>query len=173
MNEKTRKLVTVGVLIAVEVAAGRLVSISLPAVKSGCAFLPLAVIAMLYGPVWSGAAAGISDILIALLGSFGYFPLLTIPAILTGIIYGFSFYRKPISLPRVTLTVLCDSVFVSLLLKTYFLTFQSGLDYLALLPGRAIQNLITCPLQIICIRFIARRIALLAGGSAYRSGEHK
>lgn len=166
MNEKTKKLVTVGILIAVEVIAGRFISISLPTTKIGFAFLPLAVIAMLYGPVWSGAAAGISDILVALMGGFGYFPLLTIPAVLTGVIYGVAFYRKPITIPRVALTVLLESVFISLLLKTYFLTLQCGEGYLALLPARGIQNLITCPLQIICISLIANRIKLLIEGRA-------
>lgn len=169
MNEKTKKLVTVGMLIALEVAAGRFISVSLPTAKIGFAFIPLAVIAMLYGPVWSGAAAGISDILVALMGSFGYFPLLTIPAVLTGVLYGAAFYRKPVSVSRVAFTVILDSVFISLLLKTYFLTLQCGKGYLILLPGRVIQNLITCPLQIICIYFIAHRIALMIGRRSHHS----
>ena len=95
MNSKTKKIVTIGALIAAQVIAGRFLSISLPLVKIGFAFLPLSIIAILYGPVWSGIASAVSDFLVAMMSPFGYDPLLTIPAILSGVIYGVFLYRKP------------------------------------------------------------------------------
>lgn len=173
MNQKIRKFVTVGMLIAVEIILGRLLTIALPTVTINFSFLPLAIIAILYGPAYSIPAAAICDILIALLGSYGYFPPMTVSAILTGAIYGVFFYRKPAGLLRVSIVVLCESVFVSLLLQTYWLTMLTGKGYIALLPARVIQNLITCPLQIVCIRFVGFRIARLVGGNAYSIREKK
>lgn len=169
-RNKTRKLAVVGVLIAAEIIAGRFLSISLATVKIGFAFLPLAMIAILFGPVWSGAAAAVSDILIAITSGFGYFPPITISAVLTGVIYGIAFYRKPLSLPRVAVTVVLENVFVSLLLQTFWLTMISGKGFFALLPIRALQNLITCPLQIVCIRYVAANIARVIDGGMLRSG---
>ena len=81
MNSKVKKIVVIGMLVAAQVVAGRFLSISLPIVKIGFAFLPLVIVAMLYGPVWGGVAGAIGDILVAVLGGFGYFPPMTISAI--------------------------------------------------------------------------------------------
>lgn len=170
MNQKTKKMITVSMLIAIQVVAGRFFSISLPIVKIGFAFLPLSVIAILYGPIWSVAAAAIADILVALMGSFGYFPPMTISAILTGLIYGVSFYRKNLSLKRVCITVICENLFISIILQTFWLTLLNGKGYFALLPTRLLQNVINCPTQIICIKFVAYRIAGLMDHSLLRQG---
>lgn len=158
MNSKTKKIVTIGALIAAQVIAGRFLSISLPLVKIGFAFLPLSIIAILYGPVWSGVAGAVSDVLVAMLGSYGYFPPITISAILTGVIYGVFLYRKPADIRRVGLCVLCESIFISVILQTVWLTILSGKGYFVLLPTRLLQNLITVPIHIFCIRVIAYRL---------------
>ena len=49
MNSKVKKIVVIGMLVAAQVVAGRFLSISLPIVKIGFAFLPLVIVAMLYG----------------------------------------------------------------------------------------------------------------------------
>lgn len=159
MNRNVKKVVVIGMLLAVQVVAGRFIAISLPIVKIGFGFLPLTIIAILYGPVWGGIAGAIGDILVAVLGPFGYFPPMTISAILSGVIYGLFLYRKPASTRRVILCVLCEGIFVSLLLQTYWLTLLTGKAYLILFPTRVIQNLITIPINIICIRMVSYRVA--------------
>lgn len=158
MNSKVKKIVVIGMLVAAQVVAGRFLSISLPIVKIGFAFLPLVIVAMLYGPVWGGVAGAIGDILVAVLGEFGYFPPMTISAILSGVIYGVFLYRKPADIRRVILCVVCESVFISVILQTFWLMLLTGKGYLVLLPTRIVQNLITIPIQVLCIRLVAYRV---------------
>lgn len=161
MNSKTKKIVTIGALIAAQVIAGRFLSISLPLVKIGFAFLPLSIIAILYGPVWSGIASAVSDFLVAMMSPFGYDPLLTIPAILSGVIYGVFLYRKPANIWRVSLCVLCDSLFISLLGKSWLLSMKYGNPYLVVFSTRLLQNCITLPVQIFCIYMVSYRLVEL------------
>lgn len=157
-RETLKKLVIISMLIALQVVLGRFVSISLPLVKIGFGFIPLTIVAILYGPVWSAAAAGITDILVAVLGPYGYFPPMTISALLSGAIYGLFLYRKPASTKRILLCVLCESILISVLLQTYWLTFLTGKGYMALLSTRIVQNLITIPICVVCIRLISYRV---------------
>ena len=170
MNQKTKKIVTTAMLITLQVIFGRFLSISLPTVKIGFSFLPLVIIAILYGPIWCGAAAAIGDVLVALLGSFGYYPPMTIAAILTGIIYGVFFYHKEANIWRVSIAVICESVLISIILKTYLLSLLMGDNFWVLIPERIFQNLVTCPIQIICIRFLAYRISNMVVHGAYNKG---
>lgn len=98
--------------------------------------MPLVIIGILYGPIWCGAAAAIGDVLVALLGSFGYYPPMTIAAIMTGVIYGVFFYRKEANIWRVSIVVVCESLFVSIILKTFLLSLLMGDNFWVLLPER-------------------------------------
>ena len=153
-----KKMTTIGMLLALQLAAGRFITISLPTVKIGFSFLPIAITAILYGPMWGAATAAMGDILLALLGPYGYYPPMTITALLTGALYGLLLYRKPANTVRVTICVVLQSVLLGLLLQTYWLSLLTGKGYLAYLPSRVLQNLVTIPLHIFCIRFIGYRL---------------
>lgn len=72
-------LVSVSALIALEVILSRFLSIATPVVKIGFGFVPIAVCAMLYGPIWAGAAGALADFLGATLFPIGaYFPGFTL-----------------------------------------------------------------------------------------------
>lgn len=73
-----RTITHVAALIAIEIVLSRFCSIATPIVKIGFGFVPVAVCAMLYGPVWAGAAGGLGDFIGAILFPIGgYSPLLT------------------------------------------------------------------------------------------------
>ncbi|MBS5522742.1 MAG: folate family ECF transporter S component [Clostridiales bacterium] len=158
MTNTVRKITILGMLLAAQVVAGLFVSISLPIAKIGFIFLPIAITGILYGPIWCGLSAAVGDIIIAMLGPYGYFPPMTISALLSGIIYGIFLYRKKANTARILVCVLTESILISVILQTFWLTLLTGKAYLVLLPARLLQNLIVIPVSVICIRIVAYRI---------------
>jgi len=146
-------------LIACQVITGRYLTISTLFVKIGFTFLPIAISAILYGPVWAGIGAAIGDIIIAMLLPYGYFPGFTVSAFLTGAFYGLFLHRKSANILRITCCILVINISVSIFLQTYWLYSLTGQGYLVVLPMRIIQNVIMTPIQILGIRLIAYRVA--------------
>lgn len=70
----TKVLTTLGVLIATEVVLSRFLSINAWNIKIGFNFVPIAIAAILYGPIAAGAVAGIGDFLGAVLFPIGPYP---------------------------------------------------------------------------------------------------
>ena len=166
MNTNTKKIIIIGMLIACQVVTGRFLTISTLFVKIGFTFLPIAILAILYGPVWAGVGAAMGDIIISMLLPYGYFPGFTVSAFITGTVYGFFLYRKSANIWKITCSVLAINIAVSIFLQTYWLYLLTGQGYLAVLPMRIIQNAIMTPIQIFGIRRIAYRIAKIELRSA-------
>ena len=83
---------------------------------------------------------------------------MAITALLTGIMYGLFLYRKLANTPRICACVILQSILLSVLLQTFWLTLLTGKGFMILLPTRLLQNLVTAPVQIVCIRFIAYKV---------------
>lgn len=161
MNAQVKKIAMIGMLLAVQVVAGMFFSIKLPLVTIGFIFLPLSITAILYGPLWGGAAGVMGDFLIASLGPYGYYPPMATTAFLSGCIYGLFLYRKPLTTKRIIACVVVESLLCSVLLQTYWITLLSGRGYFALMPLRLLQNLLVSPVSVICIRLVAPRVVAL------------
>ena len=159
MNTSIKRVIIIGMLIACQVITGRYLTISTLFVKIGFTFLPIAISAILYGPVWAGIGAAIGDIIIAMLLPYGYFPGFTVSAFLTGAFYGLFLHRKSANILRITCCILVINISVSIFLQTYWLYSLTGQGYLVVLPMRIIQNVIMTPIQILGIRLIAYRVA--------------
>ena len=159
MNTSIKRVIIIGMLIACQVISGRYLTISTLFVKIGFTFLPIAISAILYGPVWAGIGAAIGDIIIAMLLPYGYFPGFTVSAFLTGAFYGLFLHRKSANILRITCCILVINISVSIFLQTYWLYSLTGQGYLVVLPMRIIQNVIMTPIQILGIRLIAYRVA--------------
>ena len=147
---KTKSLVTMAVLLALAVVLG-FVSVQVTeSLRVGFSFLPNAVSGQLFGPVGGMLVGGLADILKYLVKPTGpFFPGFTISGILGGLIYGLTLYKKPTTLPRVILCMTLISVFVNILLNTYWLTILYGNSFLAIWQARIVSNLITLPINII------------------------
>ena len=79
-----KKLIQISLLIAIEVILTRFCSINTPIVRIGFGFLPIAIIAMMYGPLSAGISYAIGDILGMMLFPTGsFFPGFTLTAFLT------------------------------------------------------------------------------------------
>jgi ECF transporter S component (folate family) len=123
--------------------------------KIGFGFLPIAVCAIMYGPLWAAAAGALADIIGAVLFPIGpFFFGFTVSAALTGAVFGLFLYKRRGNWGRIAGAVSINCLGISLLLSTFWLTVLSGSSFLALLPTRVVQNLIMIPVQFIALRLI-------------------
>ena len=154
-------LVQVSLLIALEVVLSRFCSIATPVSKIGFGFIPLAVCALCYGPIWAGVAGGVADFVGAVLFPIGpYFPGFTLSNALMGVVFGLFLYRKTPRWWHLAGAVAVNCIGISLCLSTYWLTLLGGTPFLALLPTRILQNLVTIPLQFLVLRLLQRPVLL-------------
>ena len=95
-----RTITTTGILLAMAVAIRSLAIHITPDLRIIFTFVPLCVIAMLYGPVICGMSALALDIIGYVIdnrGARGYSPQLALVIVLMGVIYGCFLYREKIS----------------------------------------------------------------------------
>lgn len=154
-KNSTSQLVTIAVFIAIEVILTRFLSIQTPIVRLGFGFLPVAMLAILYGPIWAGVAYAIGDILGMLIWPSGsFFFGFTLSAFLTGMIYGFFFKNHDVRLPKVLIACACVCFVINLGLDTVWLSILQGQAYLAILPARVIKAAIAYVLQVTLIPIV-------------------
>ena len=147
-----KKLIQISLLIAIEVILTRFCSIQTPIVRIGFGFLPIAIIAMMYGPLSAGIAYTIGDLLgVALFPSGAFFPGFTLTAFLTGVVYGVFLYNKPVTWTRIVGAVLVIDIILNLGLDTYWLSILMGKGLIGLLPTRLLEEAIMIPLRVITI----------------------
>lgn len=155
MNEKrisTEKLVTMALMIALTIVLSKLLSINILILRIGFGFLPIAILAILYGPWWAGIGYAIADLIGAwLLPTGQFFPGFTVSAFLTGIIFGLVLYRKEVTIWRALIASALVCLIVNLLLNTFWLTFIIGKGFGVLLASRAAKELACFPIMALLI----------------------
>ncbi|MCL1877899.1 MAG: folate family ECF transporter S component [Defluviitaleaceae bacterium] len=179
-HSHTKKIVIIALLIAIEIILTRIAVIQIPPgaaiVRISLGFICIAIIAMLYGPVFSAIAAVIADVVgVMLLPTGGvFFPGFTISALLIGIIYGLLLHKQPVPFWKVCVTAGIVTIGINFFIDTLWISIiphwgyivsgdtsidgelfeRVGTAYIALIPVRIIRTAIMLPLQIVCIRFI-------------------
>lgn len=148
--KKTRVLVFLSLLVAMDIILVHIVPvIQYDIIRISFGFVPESFSAMLFGPWIGGLGAVVADILGMIIAPKGaYFPGFTLSAFLTPLIYGLFLYKKPKTMLRISLAVVCVTLFVDIGLNTYWLTILLGKGYLALLPARLIKSAIMAVVQI-------------------------
>ena len=153
-----RTLAQLAVLVALEVVLSRFLSINLWSNKIGFAFVPVAVTALLYGPVTTGATAAIADLIGALLFPSGpFFPGFTLTAFLNGMVYSAAFHRRATA-PRILAAVVVREMGFSLFLNTLWISILYDSAYWPLLLTRVWQCVIMVPVQFTVILIIAKAL---------------
>lgn len=163
MNKKfnVKKLVQISLLVALEIILTRFCSIQTPIVRIGFGFLPVCIIAIMYGPLSAGVANAIADIMgVTLFSTGGFFPGFTLTAFLSGITYGLFLYNKPITWPRIIGAVLTTGLLLHLVLDTYWLSILMGKGFIALLPARILKQAIMIPVQTMAIGLVWKKIII-------------
>ena len=144
--------------IALEIILTRFCSINTPIVRIGFGFLPVALVGILYGPVWAGVGYMIGDVLGYLMFPTGpYFPGFTLTALLTGLVYGYILYKKQITWKRTLFAAAIVCCVLNLCLDTLWLQILYGQGILVMLPGRLLKVVIMVPTQTFLIRFVWNR----------------
>ncbi len=172
----TRMLVTLSVLVALQVILTRFCSFNAWNVRIGLGFTALVVAAIFYGPVAAATVGGLGDLIGSIAFPTGpYFPGFTLTQVLMGLVLGFALYRKYTGaaaesgvspdtgssalysgtqlsqLLRVVIAVLINQCVFSLLLNTMWISLVYGSSFTGLLATRALQAVVTAPIQIIII----------------------
>ena len=160
-NNSVKKLVEISLLIALEVILTRFCSINTATLRIGFGFLPIAIIAMMYGPLSAGVAYALGDLLgMMIFPSGSYFPGFTLTAFLTGIVYGVFLYNKPKTWPRIIGAVLTVCLVINLGLDTLWLSILMGKGYIALLPTRIMKAVLMIPVQTFIIGIIWKKVVV-------------
>lgn len=162
-SKSALKIANIALLIALEIVLSRFLSISTPIVKVSFSFVPLSMLAMLYGPFYAAAGAAIADIIgVAVFPLGAYFPGYTLTAALTGLTYGLLLYRRPKSWGRILMAVLIVGLLLNLGLNTVWTQMTTGKAYMALLAPRVVKSLVMVPIMTLLIRFAWEKLCPLA-----------
>jgi Predicted membrane protein len=152
---KTRSVVFMGLLIAMEVILTRYLSIETPIVRIGFGFLPAVISCIMFGPLPGGIMGALSDIIGMIVFPKGaYFPGFTLSAFLSGVIYGFILYKKPVSFIRISIAVLIVTVFVDLGLNTLWLTMIMNKAAAAIIAPRLLNSVAMLPVKVISVKTV-------------------
>ncbi|MCH3904716.1 MAG: folate family ECF transporter S component [Lactobacillus sp.] len=145
-----QQLVFLGILVAINIVFQRF-SFGPATVKVGLGFLGSMLLAYFYGPWWGSLGAAATDLLSsAIFGQEGGFFLgFTFSAMLAVFIYGWFLYQKPIKLWRIAAATILVTIFVNMLLNTYWLHLMYGLNLKAAFAQRLLKELITPWFQIL------------------------
>ena len=159
----TRKLVFVGILIALDVILTRFFSITTPIVRVGFGFVAVSLGAMLYGPIIGGVVGAVADLIGMMLFPQGtYFPGFTISAFLGGVIYALFLHKKPKTIINIALAVLTITIVVNLGLNTLWLSMLTGNAVFAIIMPRIVKQLVLLPIQVLTIyitwRYVGEKI---------------
>ena len=161
MQKKNRlaMVITMALLIAIEVVLTRFLSFNTQFLRIGFGFLPVAVMGMMYGPVWAGIGYAIGDVLGMLIFPSGpYFPGFTLSAFLTGLVYGLLLYKKEVTWQRTLIASLIISVVINLGLDTLWLSILYGKGYIPILVGRLVKFPLAVAIQTVLIPLVYKLV---------------
>ena len=158
-NTKIKKMVILGLMLAIEIVLSRFLSIQTATMKLAFNFIPVALVALMYGPIYAGCVAGLGDFIGAMLFQIGpYFPGYTLSAFLSGIIYGLFLYGRKATVLRSFLAALCSLTVCSLGLNSLWIYLTtSGVTLIGLMPQRLVQYAVMLAMQTIVVAVLAKQ----------------
>lgn len=164
-HEKTKKLTTLAILVAMHIILSRFLSYSVWNMKIGFDFLPVSVAAVLYGPIGAAVVGGLGDFIGAILFPIGpYFPGYTLSAALSGVVLGLFLHREQ-KLTRVLGAVAVNQWIISLLLTSFWISFTNLVPYWAMVTSRVPQCAIMTAVQIPVLMLLPRLLRTVKGGT--------
>ncbi|MCI5648216.1 MAG: folate family ECF transporter S component [Fusicatenibacter sp.] len=158
--KKVQVLAACAMFAALAVILDYVASINIgPYIKIGFSGIPNQLVDLLFGPVTGAIFGGALDILKYLIHPTGtFFFGFTFNAILAAFIYGCFYYKKKLTLPRVLLAKGIVVLIVNVILNTLWLDILYGKGFFALLPARALKNLIMWPIDSLIFYTLAKLI---------------
>lgn len=155
----TRDMVMLALLIALNIVLVRMAPINLgPTLRITFGFIPIVIMALLFGPFYACVGAGMADFIGAIIFPVGgaYFPGFTLSAIMTGLIYGKMLHEKRLSLWRIVASNLLVIVVVQLLLNSIWLSLLFDKAFMVLITTKLIKSLAMLPIESIMILLVSK-----------------
>ena len=111
-------------------------------------FLPIAVVAMMFGPVWAGASYGIADLLGAAVTT-GINPFITLCKVAFGAAMGFAFYKKKPGIIRTVVFYIVAGLVIDIGMMSLIFIYGFGYSVKAALGYRLIGFAVNTPVRIL------------------------
>lgn len=128
-------------------------------IKITFAFIPDAIVGMLFGPFTGMAFAGLADIVRYVVKPTGaFFPGFTLSAMVSGFIYGLILYKKPIKLSRCFIAILGVTIVSNIMLNTIWLHIMYGIGWKYLFTVRLIKELALLPINTIMLFTLSKAL---------------
>ena len=151
-----------GMLTALQMVLQYLVAINTPIMRIGFGFVPVAIAAILYGPLGALPVGVIADVMGSTLFSTGWYPPLTITAACYAITFGVLLYNKySPGFVRITMAAVIYNFIFSMLLQTYLLTFLTGRGFEVLISTRSVQACIMFAIQMVMLPILVKTSNML------------
>ena len=170
-------LVCIAMLLALRVVLGMFANATLPFfgnnVKISAAFLPIAATGAMFGPFPAALVGALGDIISFLISPTGaYFPGFTISGLITGLIYGFAFYKNKVTIPRVLIAWLVNTFAVETFLAALWLFMlygaSKGTPYTVFLSARFISQAVKCIPEMLLIFGVGKLLGNINKSLSYR-----
>lgn len=144
-----RNIVFCGLMAAAGVVLSLIASIDIgPYLRIGFSGLPNRVIDTFFGPVTGAVFGGVLDIVKYFVKPSGDFNILfTFNTMLADLIYGFFLYKKPVTLKNLLISGFIVKLVVNVINNTALLAVMYGSAVSAILPVRAVKNLVMWPVD--------------------------
>ena len=121
-----------------------------------------AIGALVYGPGWAALAGGMEDFIGAMLFPVGpYFPGFTLTAGLTGLVFGLLLYGAKREVAGVCGAACINSLVLSLVLNSVWISVLYDSSFVAILPTRLVQCAVMIPVQIAVLLIIKQPVKRL------------
>ncbi|MEE3393744.1 MAG: folate family ECF transporter S component [Lachnospiraceae bacterium] len=121
-------------------------------------FLPISIAGAVTGPIGGLAVGAASDLVSYLIKPTGaFFPGFTISYALTGLIAGLICFKKH-SLPRIIISQTIITIFINMLMNTYWLSILYGMPFMAIVGPRLIKEAVSLPINIFLFWIALREV---------------
>jgi len=138
-----RKITLLGILTAMQIILGSLLSVQFLTTKIAFAFIIVALTARLFSPLVTAGSTALAYFLgMLLFPKFTFFPGFILTAFLTGLTFGLAFQHRT-SLFRILLANLIVVFVLNLLLNSLWLHIMYMTPWSALFATRIIQEIVT------------------------------
>ena len=161
MKWNTRTMIFMGLMVAMSIILTRILAVPIgETIRISFGDVPIILAGILFGPLAGAVTGAAADIVGVMLKSQGgFFIGFTLSSALTGFIPGLFFLRRKaekVSLGKIILIVTLITVFISLILNTYWLTILVGKGFFVILTPRLLVRAIIAPLEVIFLAIILR-----------------
>lgn len=155
-----RSMSICAMMLALRVVLGYFSNLTLaisPEIKIGFSFLPIAITAMLCGPVCGMIVGGLGDVLsFMLLPMGGYFFGWTLSGILVGLFYGIFLYKANRLLLNLIVCEVLIGLFIEVALGSLWLLIQYQKAFFIMAGVRGLKTLVAIPIEIVVIFFFSK-----------------